>query len=1044
MEEKVLDSSLIKDLSNHIYEKRKATAFQIESFTKSALAKNDSQTIYKIINELTELTNNGTNSAKMGAITALGSVSVALGSFAIAYFLEEIIKPIIATFRDTDARVRYYACESLYNIAKIARGEILLYFNEVFDILCILVTDSESSVKNAADILDRLIKDIVSAKSTSYVSILHQKDEQSQLQSGVQGSNHDDTNNGIPSHVIDPTTGVAIQVNNVQDVQKAFSLPKFIPTLLERMYTIDPFAKKFLISWLELFDDIPALELITFIPNFLEPLIKFLTNNSPSDVRIETQNLLNIFLKEIKGIHKVKLQVKRQQLLHEEELKKEMAVLDIDEVLDDEKGKLGSGDGTTGTSAGISTGTNTGEVSGVSEGTGSGGNPSESIANSGASKSNIEGNETKNLKSDVDQFNLDEDQESIKSESTTIMRKSDDALETTISPEDFPLNGDDGELFLNGQDIFIDYPKIIDILLSFLRSPDEAGKKYNDTKNETHEVYLEIQFTILKWLQEILIISPTSFIKCFPDCVSITLKNIEATDGKFYELRNQFLKFNLSLQGLLIDLNESGSVDDKDHIKENGSEEISEEPPRIPERSVEQVSENLLRGINREVYDEFTEFQLNKTLQAILTECFTSVNELSRITGLDWLIFLYSTNPTSFFDEIEGKNNGGVKIDLTALLRSSTDSSNNVILKVLQLLSKISETNQPFFKGFMIELITFFEKEMPDNSEDGVSLSRQHNGALTRHKIEFIIRKLCVTLNSEKIFKTLSEVLVTLENLNLDFMDLMTVTLNNILLTTQELSSFRKKLKNLDIYKLEDWSLFATLFQSWCHNAPSALSLCLLTSNYELAFLIIKNLCEQEISFQLLTQLDILVQLLESPIFVKLRLQLLEPEKNPYLYKTLYGLLMILPQSSTFTSLKNRLSSVSHVTGLSAPTAATISVSGPGTPTSGATPAGTNSQLSIKRKRVLDMLEKFTKVQEKHEIHQKIPRHTSHNVSTSASVSEPGLDDEASRGYRETKKERLLPYQSVETKKEYLGDSKPSDTTRRKTSGRFGLTRFNG
>jgi len=50
--------------------------------------------------------------------------------------------------------------------------------------------------------------------------------------------------------------------------------------------------------------------------------------------------------------------------------------------------------------------------------------------------------------------------------------------------------------------------------------------------------------------------------------------------------------------------------------------------------------------------------------------------------------------------------------------------------------------------------------------------------------------------------------------------------------------------------------------------------------------------------------------LLESPIFAKLRLQLLEPERNPYLFKCLYGLLMLLPQSSAFESLKNRLNTV--------------------------------------------------------------------------------------------------------------------------------------
>lgn len=43
--------------------------------------------------------------------------------------------PVLACFSDQDARVRYYACESMYNIAKVAKGEILLFFNEVFDAL---------------------------------------------------------------------------------------------------------------------------------------------------------------------------------------------------------------------------------------------------------------------------------------------------------------------------------------------------------------------------------------------------------------------------------------------------------------------------------------------------------------------------------------------------------------------------------------------------------------------------------------------------------------------------------------------------------------------------------------------------------------------------------------------------------------------------------------------------------------------------------------------------------------------------------------------
>jgi len=44
-----------------------------------------------------------------------------------------------------------------------------------------------------------------------------------------------------------------------------------------------------------------------------------------------------------------------------------------------------------------------------------------------------------------------------------------------------------------------------------------------------------------------------------------------------------------------------------------------------------------------------------------------------------------------------------------------------------------------------------------------------------------------------------------------------------------------------------------------------------------------------------------------------LRLQLLEPERHPYLLKAMYGLLMLLPQSSAFATLRNRLSAVSSL-----------------------------------------------------------------------------------------------------------------------------------
>lgn len=54
--------------------------------------------------------------------------------------------PVLACFTDQDARVRYYACESMYNIAKVAKGEVLPYFNDIFDALCKVRKASAHSV----------------------------------------------------------------------------------------------------------------------------------------------------------------------------------------------------------------------------------------------------------------------------------------------------------------------------------------------------------------------------------------------------------------------------------------------------------------------------------------------------------------------------------------------------------------------------------------------------------------------------------------------------------------------------------------------------------------------------------------------------------------------------------------------------------------------------------------------------------------------------------------------------------------------------------
>lgn len=140
--------------------------------------------------------------------------------------------------------------------------------------------DSELSVKNGAELLDRLIKDIVSESAATYVSILHTTEEDGEY------SDQDATEPSI-------------------QVPMAFSLARFIPLLKERIFVLNPFTRTFLVGWITLLDSIPDLELVTYLPEFLGGLFRFLSDPN-RDVHVATSGALERFLSEIKRISRIK------------------------------------------------------------------------------------------------------------------------------------------------------------------------------------------------------------------------------------------------------------------------------------------------------------------------------------------------------------------------------------------------------------------------------------------------------------------------------------------------------------------------------------------------------------------------------------------------------------------------------------------------------------------------------------------------------------------------------------------------------------------
>lgn len=209
----------------------------------------------------------------------------------------------------------------------------------------------------------------------------------------------------------------------------------------------------------------------------------------------------------------------------------------------------------------------------------------------------------------------------------------------------------------------------------------------------------------------------------------------------------------------------------------------------------------------------------------------------------------------------------------------------------------------------------------------------------------FIIRRLCLLIQPTPVYLVFASLLVEAE---LGFVSLMVQTLNVILLTSTELVTLREELKT-------NHSIFDQVFQAWCHNPIAAMCICLLSGAYQLAGSLVNVLGSVEVTVELLVDADRLVKLLESPVFLHVRMDLLKSggQFQPDLLKALFGLLMVLPQKSdAFATLNSRLAAV---------TAMHISLNG-----NAAAAVSKSSNAHSDQARFNKLCDDFTRVQDAH------------------------------------------------------------------------------
>jgi hypothetical protein len=113
--------------------------------------------------------------------------------------------------------------------------------------------------------------------------------------------------------------------------------------------------------------------------------------------------------------------------------------------------------------------------------------------------------------------------------------------------------------------------------------------------------------------------------------------------------------------------------------------------------------------------------------------------------------------------------------------------------------------------------------------------------------------------------------------------------------------------------------LFHILLHSFAHNLASSVTLCFWAGAYRTTHMLLNSIDPLDLNLMFLLEVDRFIELLERPLFRHLHIRMLERDGDPtregsanMLFQTLKALLMLLPQSTCYFVLRDRLASVSR------------------------------------------------------------------------------------------------------------------------------------
>lgn len=114
----LLPPLVLRNLSDRSSEKRKAGAAEIDKIIRR-LPQEDVMRVVGLLS--TDFALSVNSNSRKGGLLALAQCAIALGPQNISACLDIVVPPVLKNFADQEPRVRFYACESLFNIVKTCR-----------------------------------------------------------------------------------------------------------------------------------------------------------------------------------------------------------------------------------------------------------------------------------------------------------------------------------------------------------------------------------------------------------------------------------------------------------------------------------------------------------------------------------------------------------------------------------------------------------------------------------------------------------------------------------------------------------------------------------------------------------------------------------------------------------------------------------------------------------------------------------------------------------------------------------------------------------